>query len=116
MNSLEAKYLSHDDAQNKLWEQDELCHDTGTLQGLAGMLDRAADLHSGNVVLGEGVGEGGKTRLLLLHGTEDSINDFEASREYVKRCPVKDKTFKAYEGLYHNSKSLFAIVFCEVGW
>lgn len=104
VNKLESRYLSHDDVQNKAWEEDGLCHDTGTLQGLAGMLDRADDLHSGKLDVGEGVGEGGKTRLLVLHGTGDCINAFEASRDYVERCRVGDKTLKAYDGLYHNSE------------
>lgn len=105
VNHLDAKWLSHDEELNAAWAADERNHDTGTLEGLAGMLDRAEQLDSGAVMVKEGTGEGGKTRLLVLHGTDDHINDFEASRKYVARCGVADKELKAYEGLYHNSKS-----------
>ena len=103
VNKLDPDFLSHDSKQNALWEADGLCHNTGTLEGLAGMLDRAEQLHTGEIVIKEGVGEGSKTRLLVVHGTDDRINAFEASEHFVQRCKVKDKTLKAYEGLYHNS-------------
>lgn len=104
VNRLDSKWLSHDEELNKQWEADELNHDTGTLEGLAGMLDRAAELDGGRVLVNEGVGEGGKTRLLVTHGTDDHINDFEASKRFVERCRVGDKTLLPYEGLYHNGK------------
>lgn len=105
VNHLKADYLSRDPEQNKLWVADELCHDTGTLEGLAGMLDRGEQLDSGKTMVKEGVGKGGKTRLLVVHGTGDHVNDFVASKKYVDRCAVKDKELKAYDGWYHNCKS-----------
>jgi acylglycerol lipase len=106
VNKLDSQWLSRDPAQNALWEKDELCHDTGTLEGLAGMLDRGLELETGKIVLREGVCEGAKTRLLVLHGTGDHVNDFEGTRRWVERCvDVKDKELKSYEGWYHNSES-----------
>ncbi|KAL1311170.1 hypothetical protein AAFC00_001369 [Neodothiora populina] len=102
VNKLDSAALTHDEKQNKLYEEDTLCHDTGTLEGLAGMLDRAEALDTGKIVLHDGVGEGGVTRLLLVHGTEDRVNDFAASKAFVERCDIKDKTLKPYEGLFHN--------------
>ncbi|KAG9627414.1 alpha/beta-hydrolase, partial [Aureobasidium melanogenum] len=103
VNKLDPKWLSRDPEQNKLWEQDELCHDTGTLEGLAGMLDRGLQLESYKVLPKEGTGEGGKTRLLALHGTGDHVNAYEATKAYVERCTeLSDKELKSYDGWYHN--------------
>ncbi|KAG9512138.1 alpha/beta-hydrolase, partial [Aureobasidium melanogenum] len=103
VNKLNPKWLSRDPEQNKLWEQDELCHDTGTLEGLAGMLDRGIQLESYKVLPKEGTGEGGKTRLLALHGTGDHVNAYEATKAYVERCTeLSDKELKSYDGWYHN--------------
>lgn len=116
VNQLDPKWLSHDSALNKAWADDELNHDTGTLEGLAGMLDRAEELDKGRVMVPEGQGEGGVTRLLVIHGTDDRINDFEASKRYVERCPVKDKKLISLEGLYHNSKSGFLLTAYGLKW
>ncbi|GAB7354383.1 hypothetical protein MBLNU459_g4884t1 [Dothideomycetes sp. NU459] len=102
VNKLNPDFLSRDAAENAKWVADELCHDTGTLEGLAGMLDRGEQLESGAVLVQDGVGVGGKTRLLLVHGTADRVNDFDASKTYFDRLDVEDKEFKAYDGWYHN--------------
>lgn len=105
VNKLDPKWLSRDPEQNKLWEQDELCHDTGTLEGLAGMLDRGLQLENFKVSPKESAGEGGKTRLLALHGTGDHVNAYEATKTYVERCTqLSDRELKSYDGWYHNSK------------
>lgn len=78
---------------------DELMHDTGTLQGLAGMIDRTAALSSGAVRP-----KGGVVRSLWVgHGTMDKATSFEASKRYVESFAgeVEDRQFKAYEGWYH---------------
>ncbi|KAI4724227.1 alpha/beta-hydrolase [Aureobasidium sp. EXF-10728] len=103
VQKLDSKWLSRDAEQNKLWEQDELCHDTGTLEGLAGMLDRGLQLESFKVLPKETAGEGGKTRLLALHGTSDHVNAYEATKAYVEQCSeLSDKELKSYDGWYHN--------------
>ncbi|CAD0093544.1 unnamed protein product, partial [Aureobasidium vineae] len=117
VQKLDSKWLSRDVEQNKLWEQDELCHDTGTLEGLAGMLDRGLQLESFKVLPKESAGEGGKTRLLALHGTSDHVNAYEATKAYVERCSeLSDKELRSYDGWYHNSKSfiffLLAVELC----
>ncbi|KAI5203565.1 alpha/beta-hydrolase [Aureobasidium subglaciale] len=102
VQKLDSKYLSRDPEQNKLWEQDELCHDTGTLEGLAGMLDRGLQLESHKVLPKESAGEGGKIRLLALHGTADHVNAYDATKAYVERSDLSDKELKSYDGWYHN--------------
>ena len=40
--------------------------------------------------------------LLVLHGTADTLTSPAGSREFVERAGVEDKTYRAYEGAYHN--------------
>lgn len=114
VHPLDSKWLSRDPAQNKLWEEDELCHDTGTLEGLAGMLDRGLALESFKVLPREGAGEGGRTSLLALHGTGDHVNAYEATKAYVDRADLSDKQLKTYDGWYHNSKCLLGSSFFTI--
>ncbi|KAK8200843.1 hypothetical protein M8818_006160 [Zalaria obscura] len=105
VNRLDSKWLSHDEGKNREWEADGLCHDTGTLEGLAGMLDRGEGLDRGldTFLVREGRGEGGALAVWIAHGTEDRINWVEGSRRYFERLgEVRDKEFRAYEGGYHN--------------
>jgi len=101
LNKLDSRLICRDPDVCTEYERDELCHDTGTLEGLAGMLDRAAELEDGKVVLREGVGENGKTRVWVGHGTADGICSFDACRKWYEGLRVEDKEFRAYEGWYH---------------
>lgn len=108
VSKLDEKVLSRDPEVVRLYVEDELCHDTGTLQGLAGMLDRGAHLVSGRVKLPvDDNGEGGQLRIWVGHGTEDRVTSFEASRKWMEELKVEDKEFKAYEGWYHKRGSFF---------
>jgi len=98
VQKLDASALSRDPVVCQAWLDDELCHDTGTLEQLAGMLDRVGDLDSGRTVMKEGLGEGGKTRLWLAHGSGDAVCDYDASRRWFDRAEVTDKEFKMYDG------------------
>jgi acylglycerol lipase len=62
-NKLDPKLISRDPEVCKGFDEDPLCHDTGTLEGLAGMLDRTSSLSSGKVVIPDSAGEGGVTRI-----------------------------------------------------
>ncbi|KAK5123336.1 hypothetical protein LTR85_002767 [Meristemomyces frigidus] len=101
VNRLDPTKLCRDPDVCKALENDPLCHDTGTLEGLAGMLDRANTLETGSVVLGEGRGEGGKTRLWVGHGTADGVCDYAACRKWYESAQVEDKEMQVYEGWYH---------------
>ncbi|EGE85528.1 alpha/beta hydrolase [Blastomyces dermatitidis ATCC 18188] len=89
--------MSRDKRICEEWRQDPLCHDTGTLEGIGGMLDRGAWLE------GEQVGKDCKYKgpIWVCHGSADEINSYEASRSFVERLESDDKTFKSYEGAYH---------------
>ncbi|TKX26169.1 hypothetical protein C1H76_1522 [Elsinoe australis] len=102
VNKLDPSFLSRDESKNQEWVADELNHDTGTLEGLAGMLDRGALLERGEVMLGSGKHDGGKSRVLVVHGSGDRINAVEGSRDWVERCGAEDKRFWELDGWYHN--------------
>lgn len=97
VTKLESKYMSHDEAMCKDWEADELCHNTGTLEGIAGMFERAEELHTGKVIWAEG----DDVRVFIGHGTGDMVTSCEASEKFVERQKIKDKTLNLYEGCYH---------------
>ena len=99
VSTLGAQFMSHDDAVNKDWAADKLCHDTGTLEGLAGMLQRTDDLDNGNVTISDWDG----CSILIMHGTEDVVTSYDASKDFMERLKIKDKTMKTYEGSYHCS-------------
>lgn len=101
VQKLDATKLCRDTDVCNAWNADELCHDTGTLEGLAGMLDRAAELEEGRVILRDGVGEGGKTRLWVGHGSADAVCGYEACRKWYENAIIKDKEMRVYEGWYH---------------
>ncbi|KAF1841317.1 alpha/beta-hydrolase [Cucurbitaria berberidis CBS 394.84] len=101
LNKLDQNLLSRDPEVCKQFDQDELCHDTGTLEGLSGLLDRTGQLASGKVIIPDDAGEGGVTRIWIAHGDKDGITDYQASKRLSDALQVKDKEFKTYAGYYH---------------
>ncbi|KAF2721868.1 serine hydrolase-like protein [Polychaeton citri CBS 116435] len=103
VQKLDPGKLARDPEIGKKFESDPLCHNTGTLEGLAGMLDRAGDLEGGKIVLNSDRCEGGKTRILVAHGTGDEICDFNAAKDWYNNCikDGSDKELKVYDGWYH---------------
>lgn len=101
VNVIDAKLLSRDPAVQKEFIEDKLCHDTGTLEGLSGMLDRAAGLAGGKIKVGDQAGEGSVTKIWISHGTADGVCSFDASKKLVEQLVAEDKEFKAYDGWYH---------------
>jgi acylglycerol lipase len=101
VNKLDIELITRNpDVQKQLFD-DNLCHDTGTLEGLAGMLDRTADLCGGKVKIGEGAGEAGVTRIFMAHGDKDGVTNYHASKALAERIEAKDMEFKTYEGYFH---------------
>ena len=102
LQKLDGTYMSRDPQARKDWEEDKLCHDTGTLEGLAGMLQRAAEL----MALGEGKAVKGLKLdpgcpVWLGHGSGDGAASYDASKRLFEALQVEDKTFKTYAGAYH---------------
>lgn len=78
--------------------EDNLMHDTGTLEGLASMLDRTEALSSGKTKLSPKV-----RSLLHMHGDGDLVCSFDKAKAWFDRQKpgIEDATFKNYEGFYH---------------
>ena len=102
-NELDANVLSHNKEDNESWIQDELCHNMGTLEGLAGALSRADELHNGQVALQDYDG----LRVIVIHGADDMVTSATASEQFVEKAAIKDKTIHVYDGVYHNGKNSF---------
>lgn len=100
LNPLKAEYFSRDPDVVKSAQRDPLNHDTGTLEGLAGLLQRTDDLSAGRVKLCAGV-----KRLFVAHGTGDKTTCPNASRQWFNAQNVDDCRFKEYEGAYHQLHS-----------
>ncbi|ETN36924.1 uncharacterized protein HMPREF1541_07911 [Cyphellophora europaea CBS 101466] len=104
VNKLEAKYMCRDPQVCSDWVADPLCHDTGTLGGLSGMLQRAADL----VSLSQGAYVRSLTNELpcpiwVAHGEADRVTSCKATQRLydVLSAPEGDRTMRAFPGAYH---------------
>lgn len=92
-----AEHLTRDTAWNESVRNDPLCHQTGTLEGLASLLDRTAILSSGTIQVDKAV-----RSIWLAHGTDDKTCNYDNAMAWLDRqTGVKDKTGKGYEGAYH---------------
>jgi acylglycerol lipase len=99
---LDAAKLSRDPGVGAAWAADPLCHDTGTLESLAAMLERGRVLERGRA--GRLEGEAGRARLWVGFGTGDRVLSWEAARRWVDGLApdeVEDKTLRLYEGWFH---------------
>ncbi|KAL1867500.1 hypothetical protein Daus18300_006344 [Diaporthe australafricana] len=97
VNAIPPEDLSRDPAVVQSLRDDALCHDTGTLEGLAGLLDRTGELSAGRYKLSSGV-----RSLWLGHGDQDKATCFDAARAWFDRqAQVGDREFRHYEGAFH---------------
>lgn len=94
-NGLNSSDLSHDQAVVNAYVSDPLVHDrvssrwfTEFSQAAADSLQRAAEL---------------KMPLLIVHGTDDKIVDFQGSKAVMENASSRDKQFYLFEGLYHET-------------
>ena len=105
LRKLDPSSMSRDPAVCKAWLDDPLNHDTATLEGLNAIQGRTTDLEEGRVVVKDGLGEGGKTRLWVGHGTADTACDFGVCKKWFDSLDVQDKEFRTYDGWYHKLHS-----------
>lgn len=96
VNEIPAENLTRDRAVQQSIRDDEMMHNTGTLEGLAGMLERTDALAHGKMRLSPNV-----KSLWLGHGTEDKTTCFNASKKWFSTQSIEDGTHKPYEGAYH---------------
>ncbi|KAG6995454.1 glucose-6-phosphate 1-dehydrogenase [Physcia stellaris] len=97
IQKLDPNMMSRDQEICQQYDADTLCHDTGTLEGLAGMLQRAEELERGTVVIKD------RTNLQIWvgHGSGDKVCSFDATQKFMSRLEVKEKDFRVYDGWYH---------------
>ncbi|KAI7975091.1 hypothetical protein EIK77_002114 [Talaromyces pinophilus] len=106
VQKIEPKWVSKNPAVVEDINNDKgvLYHNTGTLEGLAGMLDRGAWLNDcyRKAIRKDYVYRGDVPPLWVGHGTEDRITWFDATKKLVEGLEWhEDTTFKEYEGAYH---------------
>ncbi|KAI1462480.1 alpha/beta-hydrolase [Annulohypoxylon moriforme] len=90
------EHLCRDPEVQKSIANDPLMHNTGTLEGLAGMINRAEFLSAGKLTLRPHV-----KSIFLAHGTADMVTSFDKVKDWWERQKLEDGTFKAYEGWAH---------------
>ncbi|KAJ5296020.1 hypothetical protein N7508_010841 [Penicillium antarcticum] len=87
---------------------DKLCHDTGTLEGLAGMLDRGLWLEAMfDTEASSGEWVDCSLPFWFGHGDGDRITSFPATKDFAGELTKrgKDATFVGYDGAYHRLHS-----------
>lgn len=113
VENLEPSFMCRDPKVCEDWKNDKLCHDTGTLQGLAGLIDRALQLDA--VGQRKGAKEAGgllgklPCPVFWAHGTGDKVCDYPASKRLYERLTEDGKSdpwkrqnlLRSYEGAYH---------------
>ncbi|THZ77689.1 alpha/beta-hydrolase [Aureobasidium pullulans] len=93
--------LTRDPVRNAEIEADVLFHGYCTLEGMNGALERVDyNISAGCRQLGEATPMH-EPSLLMLQGTADDVCLLSGAEEYFKKCPLKDKELKLYEGWLH---------------
>ncbi|KAJ2959263.1 hypothetical protein NQZ79_g5226 [Umbelopsis isabellina] len=91
---LDPKGVSRDPQEVKRYKEDPLINDTATLATLKSMLT------NGELVLNT-LAAKITTPILVVHGTADSFNSYDAAKQAYERISSTDKAFHSYEGCYH---------------
>lgn len=100
LSPIDPALMSRDEKVVADYAADPLCHDMGTLEGLAGMLERAQWLEQMMEV-----GFNGKRCLPMWfsHGEDDRVTSCAATRRFAGVVgEVADVVFCSYEGAFHN--------------
>ena len=104
LQKLRPELLCRDPAVGQRFVDDPLCHDIGTLECLAAMLDRGQDLM-------KGLAPPAALPIWTSHGTGDQITDPKSSEQWTERVSrAKDNQFKSYEGWYHKRACLMLVL------
>ena len=105
VQKLDSKAMSRDPEVCEAFDKDQLCHDTGTLEGLAGLLKRAEELEKGEIT----IEDGDHVKVWIGHGTGDKVCSYQATQGFMSRLLVKDKEFRTYDGWFHKCMSVLWI-------
>ncbi|KAK9446770.1 Alpha/Beta hydrolase protein [Limtongia smithiae] len=93
---LDFEFLTRDPLQLAIAKDDPLLHATCTLRQMSQMLDRGAKLLQPHYIAGIV-----QRPVLVIHGTGDKINLYDASKRFIDIVPVPDKTLITIDGAYH---------------
>lgn len=98
VQALAPAVVVHDPEVQESVAADPLIANTGTLEMFANMLERGAQLKSGQMKLNDGV-----KAIWLAHGNGDECTDYDASKQWFERegQRIPDREFKTYEGWSH---------------
>lgn len=106
--ALDAKFMSRTESVCEDWINDPLCHGTGTLEGVAGMLDRGLWLEGLSLSGPNGKDSVERVKDLLPaiwfgHGSGDRVNSWDATKQLATTLEGVhvDVTFQSYDGAYH---------------
>ena len=103
--AINPNFVSRDPQVREMWIKDPLRYAVGTLEGMAGMLDRALWLEGLSKPSEKATVDRLKSRLpasiWLCHGTGDQINSYDATKELAATLEGGDVTFQTYEDGHH---------------
>ena len=91
---LDLARLTRDPALQRAYVADPLYQTRVTPRIAAELLGAVADTRARAAGL--------RVPLLVLHGTADTLTSPAGSRDFVDRAGVQDRTYRPYEGAYHN--------------
>ncbi len=91
-------FLSHDEEVGRIYMDDPLVHHRISVRTYLEISHAGEDA----IKHADKVGY----PLLLMHGTEDPLTSFSASKEFSEKM-IADHTFKAWEGLFHELHNEF---------
>jgi acylglycerol lipase len=93
-NVMDLSNLTHDEKEIEKYKSDSLIHDRLCLQLASDILQMGNDLLETHAYSFE-------KPLLISHGTNDVLTCPVASRNFFERAPSTDKTYRSFEGMYH---------------
>ncbi|PJZ30205.1 alpha/beta hydrolase [Leptospira kmetyi] len=96
---LDLQYLSHDPEVIEAYQQDPLVHGKVSLKMGTELLEIGPKLIKKANVL--------RCPVLILHGQEDGLIDYNGSTELYKNLIYRNKRIKIYPGLYHELMNEF---------
>jgi len=92
-NEIDTNKLSHDKAVVEAYNNDPLVHAKISAKWYIEMVKAMEDTNA----------NAGKLYIpcLIMHGSDDALTNPNSSREFFEKVGAKDKTYKLYNGYYH---------------
>ncbi len=92
-NNIDTSKLSHDKAVVDAYNNDPLVHAKVSARWYVEMIKAMIDTNANSSKL--------SMPCLIMHGSADALTSPKSSREFFEKAGSKDKTYKLYEGYYH---------------